>query len=799
MKFQYLSAASIAAIALAGAAHAQESSTEPTSQMIDEIIVTATKRELTLQEVPFSIQALTERELRNRGSSNLEEIAANVAGFTVQNLGPGQSQVAIRGISAGQIVRDLPGVKEQVGIYLDESPISLSLFTPDLDFFDTERIEILRGPQGTLFGSGSLSGTVRYITNKPQLNEFSATIELTGRALTDGDLGGDIKGAVNIPVVEDKLALRVVGYATAFPGFIDRIDPTDFSTDDDANDGRRFGTRISALFQPTDGIKNTLRMLYQDADIDGFNRVDIYNVLANPFTTTRPAVELDDRNQVTSFDENFSDEYLLIDNTLEIEFGSVALTSVTTYTNRDIVQVRDSSQIVGAVLALQGFTDPAIITNDASATDVTDLETFSQEIRLASIDPVELGGATLDWLIGGFYSDISREYGQQIFSAGIEANTGFPTAAAASQGLAGLDILFASDIPFDLEQFAVFGEATLHIGERLHVTGGFRYFDFEEDRVLTFDGLFADTSLNGPGDVDSDGFNPRAIVAYDVSDHVQVNAQVAKGFRLGGINDPINIGVPECTPDVTSVFGGQPTFDDEEVWNYELGIKARSANGRFTFNAAGFYTDIQDLQAVFDVGACSSRVILNIPEARAIGAEAELSANVLEGLDFSISASYVDTEIEEGIVGPDGGFLPGTTPGNRLPTVPEFQFAAAITYERPIGDLMGFTTFSFQHVGSRFTQLADQEPGFGVIPLGVVGFGDPSVFAIEIDPKLSAYQLGNLRVGVRSDSWEVAVFVNNLWDETAELALDRELGLLARAGVLINPPRTYGLMLRATY
>ena len=135
--------------------------------ILEEIVVTARKRSEVLQDVPFSIAALTETSIRNRGIRTLEDVAMNVAGFTVQNLGPGQSQVAIRGISAGQIVRDQPGVKEQVGVYLDESVISLSLFTPDIDLFDLNRVEVLRGPQGTLFGSGSLAGTVRFITNQP--------------------------------------------------------------------------------------------------------------------------------------------------------------------------------------------------------------------------------------------------------------------------------------------------------------------------------------------------------------------------------------------------------------------------------------------------------------------------------------------------------------------------------------------------------------------------------------------------------------------------------------------------------
>ena len=145
---------------------------EQGERIMEEVVVTATKRASTIQDVPFSINAQTQEDIQRSGASSLEELSRNVAGLTVQNLGPGQSQVAIRGVSAGQIVRDQPGVKEQVGVYLDESVISLSLFTPDLDLFDLSRVETLRGPQGTLFGSGSVGGTIRYITNQPNLEEI---------------------------------------------------------------------------------------------------------------------------------------------------------------------------------------------------------------------------------------------------------------------------------------------------------------------------------------------------------------------------------------------------------------------------------------------------------------------------------------------------------------------------------------------------------------------------------------------------------------------------------------------------
>src|SRR5438874_1525196 len=199
-----------------GAAVAADFALEP--QLQEEVTVTAMRREQNVEDVPFSVAAPTEQVLRARGVDGIEGVAANVGGFTVQNLGPGQSQVAMRGVSSGQIVRDQPGVKEQVGAYLYDAVISLSLFTPDLDLFDLSRVEVLRGPQGTLFGSGSESGTVRYISNPPEIGVNKWFGELDGNTIHDGNQGGSAKLGVNAPLGKTA-ALRAIGYYDRVGGY----------------------------------------------------------------------------------------------------------------------------------------------------------------------------------------------------------------------------------------------------------------------------------------------------------------------------------------------------------------------------------------------------------------------------------------------------------------------------------------------------------------------------------------------------------------------------------------------------
>ena len=315
---------------------------QPTDDEInEEIIVTAQKRATTLQDVPFSIAALTNEDIKESGATNIVELARNVPGLYITDLGPGQSQVAIRGISAGQVVRDQPGVKESVGIYLDESPISVALFTPDLDLYDLDRVEVLRGPQGTLFGAGSSSGTVRYITAQPDIGKSGGSVDFTLESATDGEIGGALRGAFNVPLGE-KAAMRVVGYRQELPGFIDSFYP-DRNVREDVNGGSRTGGRIAFRFEPSENVTITPRVVYQKLDIDGFPRVDFYNLLGNVYTTTEPQVDVGDRGQVTQLPEGLEDKFTMADLKLDFGFGSVGLTSVTTYIDRTVNVRRDAT------------------------------------------------------------------------------------------------------------------------------------------------------------------------------------------------------------------------------------------------------------------------------------------------------------------------------------------------------------------------------------------------------------------------------------------------------------------------
>ncbi len=785
LKLYLAGAVSLMALITAPIATAQEEDAEARQKTI---IVTATKRDESIQDVPFSINAQTAEDIARTGAANLEDVSRSVAGLSIQNLGPAQSQVAIRGVSAGQIVRDQPGVKEQVGVYLDESVISLSLFTPDLDLFDLNRVETLRGPQGTLFGSGSVGGTIRYITNQPELGEQSSSVEANVNTISDGSIGGHLKGAVNVPL-GDTAAFRGVLYHTEYGGFIDSIGPGG-RRNEDVNDGSRSGIRAAIKFAPNDQLTITPRIVYQDLQSNGFNRAERFNWLSGQ-------VSLPDDTQFLLTNEEVTDETLIGDVTASYDFGALSLTSVTSYTDREILVSRDASALTHSVSQDLGFA-PAIYAVPSNLRDTTEYQSLTQELRLSS----NYDGP-IQWLAGVFYAENDRDYKQRLPTPGYDAATdvalGAGTANAVRNGFP-VDSPFNSDLSYTLEQVAVFGEATYDVTDQFSVTAGGRFYDFEETRTISSGGLFANGDSGVVDETSSDGFTPRVLASYDLNDFVTLNAQASQGFRLGGVNDPLN--VPLCTAQDRAIFGGFQSYTDETLWNYEAGLKAQ--NDRMTFNAAAFYTDISDLQVTLDAGSCSSRIVFNVPSAHTAGLEAEFGWSVTEALDVSVAASVLEAEFDSTVVDGTGASIGGIIEGNRLPSVPELQIAADATYRwAPTWvNADAFVSGSVQHLGDRITQPSDQLANQGLpaatgLVLGALtGLESPRSL---VDLELDAFTTLNLSAGLEFDAWTLTAYVTNVTDEDAALSFNRERGGRARLAFHRNQPRTIGLTARFTY
>lgn len=700
------------------------------SQEFEEITVTATKRESSLQDVPFSINAQTQKDIQRSGAGSLEDLAKNVAGLTIQNLGPGQSQVAIRGVSAGQIVRDQPGVKEQVGVYMDESVISLSLFTPDFDLFDLNRVETLRGPQGTLFGSGSIGGTIRYITNKPSTEAFEGALELNLNSITDGGTGGHIKGMVNVPL-SDTVALRAVGYTTEYGGFMDAFIEGGGKRSD-VDSGNRTGGRVAVTFSPSDSLSITPRIIYQEISTDGFNRQEAFNLFANPYTTTRPAVQLGEREQHLLLREGFEDKTMLADLVVDASFSSVDMTFSGSILDREILVSRDASALTGSVSIDLGYPDADVLL-PSNLRDTTDLTQTTFELRFASNTD-----GRVQWIAGAFLAEMERDYSQRLPTPGYQVATdavlGAGTSAAVANGFPDLNSPYNADLPYDIEQIAVFGEVTFDATDTIHLTLGGRWYDFQESRTFTSGGLFANGD-NRKDETSSDGFTPRILASFDISNDVTINAQASQGFRLGGVNDPLNAGL--CTPEDLVIFGAFQDYEDEKLWNYEVGVKSRVGDG-MTFNAAVFHSEIDDLQVTLDAGSCSSRISFNVEDAHSTGAEIELMGNLSDSFEFSLAGSYVNSEFDTTVEDALGSILGGVEKGNRLASVPEFQVAATGTWLFEIFGGDAYANATVQHVGDRITQPSDQVPGAGDfssgLPFGGATGNEVTSLDLELDP-----------------------------------------------------------------
>ena len=766
---------------------------------IQEVIVTAQKRAANLQDVPFSVSATSEDQIRNSGADNLVDLARNIAGFTVADLGPGQSQMAIRGISSGQVIRDQPGVKEQVGVYLDESPISVALFTPDLELFDLDRFEVLRGPQGTLFGSGSEAGTVRYITRQPQLGKTEIMTDASFEDVAHGDEGGFMRAALNLPF-GDSVAARLVAYWHHLPGFIDAIQPGG-GVKKDVNDGDRSGARLAFLIKPNEALTITPRIMFQKLETNGYPRVDLYNILGNPYTTTQPAVTIGSLQQFTQQHEGLTDDFTLGDLKVDYNLGLMTLTSITSFTHRNVLVLRDASQLTGSI-TFDIFGNVPQVRLSSPLYDRSHLNVLSQELRLASN-----GNDQLQWLVGGFYQHVGRRYGQSLPTPGYDALVGTPSSAF----LAPPDTPFYSDLGYSLRQYAAFGEATWHFTDQWALTGGLRYYNFKEDKTLLFGGVFVGPPVPGFTEsvnqsTDSNGVSPRAIITYKLTEDAQFNLQAARGFRLGGLNDPINR--PLCSdPNDFATFGQNPKWKDEKNWNYEIGAKTRLMDRRVTLNVSAFYTDIKDLQANTTAGTCSSRVVFNVPTARSEGIEAELFARPTTNWDFGLSATWVDAKLTSSVISALGQVVGGLQDGARLPTAPRFQGVASAGYTMPLtGRQDFFANLTLQYVGSSFSQFENEESNFGEICAGcpvpvtdpnaarLIAYGGPlTVSQINFNPELPSYTLANLRFGLKTERWQAAAYINNIADKNAELALDYERGRSARVGYLTNQPRTIGV------
>ena len=517
-------------------------------------------------------------------------------------------------------------------------------------------------------------------------------------------------------------------------------------------------------------------------------------------------------------DEAFEDETMILDNTIKWNPNDrVEATYVASYTKRDLLVSRDASALSGSVadtyaliksLDLPGYkfvtngfqpgTDLSQVASlPSNLVDTTELEQMTHEVRVASTDT-----SSLQWQAGVFYSNIKRNYAQRVPTPGYDSYWNAANIAETLNGFSVQDSPYSSDLTYDLRQVAVFGEATYTFFDRLGLTAGLRWYDWEEDKTFRSGGVFTNykdgdtSSQNQNTTVSSNGFTPRFMVNYDVTDRVAVNAQASRGFRLGGVNDPLNRGL--CGEENYATYQNFQRFKDETLWNYEVGLK--SSYDKVTLNGSLFYTDISNLGVNVDAGACSSRVVINVPEAHTMGGELEFAVRPTDGLLVKFAGSYVEAEFDSTVINAaDGSVIDGIEKGNRIPSVPNWQLSAVATYTFPglFQSKESYVTASWQFVGDQITQSGDQVNA--PFPAGE-SFVDPDGTNRQLNfrdrMELDPYHLLNLNTGLLYDTWEVMLYVKNITDENPQQSFDRERGGRARLAYRVGQPRTFGILSR---
>ena len=737
-----LSAASL----LVQPSFAQNAGANASSDTLAEIVVTATKRVERLQDVPVSITAETGIELEHRGATQLQDIINTTPGLNNPGSGGGNStNLTIRGVTTGT---DLGLKQSTVALLYDDMPIDpvgQGGGASNLRVVDIERVEVLRGPQGTLFGSGSLAGAIRYITNKPDLSQFSGSMEITGAETKTGAPSFSGYAVLNAPIVQNELGVRLVAYDYDDGGWIANL----LTGQANSNPTKTDGARLAIAAKPNDQFSANLTLTYQDSK--DYNGADAGSLAVKPPGTGFSG-------QVT---DGFNDYIIELKSTiaaltLQYDWDSLTFTSVSTYHDRKSNLYGTDSYFVPltALIATGGANIIPGITKDNSGIDGN---IYTQELRLASH-----GAGNFKWTAGLFFLHASQGGGQEARSDAIIPIIG-------SDNI--VDLIYH----FGQQEVAAFGEATYTFADKWDLTGGARVSHYMVSAQIDTGGFIPVFSIL-PSDYAHTDFHdlgtpvdPRVSLAYRLDPNLTLYTQVARGYRVGGVN-------------LTSDVGGRntpPSYAPDSLWNYEIGAKGRMFDGRLTYSTDFYYIDWKNIQVSLQnqLGNYTG----NASEARNYGIEFQVDAKpvswLLLGAAFQLSKNEISKN-DPTVSRPATGLV-GVQDGDVLPAAPEAQASTYAEVDFPVAGYQGYVRATASYLGDEWTDFEHNGTKFG-------GFAQESV-----------------RAGVNFGSYEAVLFVNNLSNsQGATGALDAQLA----GPVIINNqelfrirPRTVGVTLRAKF
>ncbi|HWK75884.1 MAG TPA: TonB-dependent receptor [Povalibacter sp.] len=764
-------AIALPSMTVAGLALAQD--TAPGSKVLEEIVVTSTKRAESLKDVPISVAAYTQETMDKQSVRSFEDIARMTPGVTFSNRGSGNSHrtdIAIRGISAG------PGTAT-TGVYLDETPIQIrpdccASTNPYPVIFDLERVEILRGPQGTLFGAGSEGGTIRFILPEPSLTEQQVYAR-AGIAFTEhGDSTQEGGAAVGGPLVDDSLGFRLSAYYREQGGYVDHINRLDqhvLSKDADSQDA--LVVRGALKWAVTDSLTVSPSLYFQR------ERTDDSSMYWEAFSDPDQGRFVNANPVITPTDDRF------VMPVLKIEWGNdaVGLVSNTSYMKRDNVNTFDDTLVTTAIFAgTTGNYIPKELAHVAMPGDVySGQRVWTQEVRLQSAQP----DARLNWVAGVFYQKIDQGYHYYVDAHQLEdvlnyGNTGPWTTVEDALGMGlyqGKYILWENETMKNTE-IAAYANVDFRLTDQFKATVGLRYSHNEYQDIDTQAGpvVSSEQGFTHTSKTTDKPFTPKFGLSYQPDDDNMYYVTASKGYRQGFTTGAV---ASRCQADLDAlgVSGAARGISPDSVWNYEIGSKNRLAQGRLQIDASLFRIDWKDIQSSLGL-PCGNTWRGNLGTARSQGFDLSLAARVAGQLTVGLSVGFADAKYTETIRGSTGTVL--RADGERLP-VPRWNVASSLQYDFDAFGHEGYARLDQRYSGAR--------------PI------------TELDPTLpwdgQTHNL-DLRMGMKFGNTDVSVFGSNLSDEHPVFNRNRPMmepppADLYRA--MTVRPRTFGVTVLYRY
>jgi iron complex outermembrane receptor protein len=719
--------------------------TEEEPVELEEVLVSATKRMISVKDVPLAVSAISGASLEQNKVAGIESLTNIDPAFQAQSRGPGDTQIIIRGIQSGGA--------SLVSVYMDEAVVTGGDFNGNggrqtgVQLYDIERVEILKGPQGTLFGSGSMAGTLRVIARKPAMNEyqFGASLSAEGGSGTNPLYEAHVMA--NLPLVSDELALRLVAWNSDGGGFLDRTDEP--RPMEDTNDQHIKGVRAIGEWRPNSNLKLTLTALTQDIDVDDLN---FYRRNSGKYVIGAPAMGL--------WDEGYH-LYSLVG---EYQLNSGTITAAASYSQRRIFWSNDTTPIAG-VLGLPG----AYQYNEYQDRAIT-----SSEIRFASAfeGPLQV--------VAGVFFEADRDEAENIIGVTVPGNGNIacPTFDACRAASRAEDVVSGRALQHNADQYAVFAQAEYALTPTLTLTAGVRYYratlDWEELQLQGLRRSLTDPVQNTPL-LTLDEKETQTDTGYNLSlgwrptTDLSFYVRAASGFRLGGIN---SLSVRQVDPTVPVSYGS------DELWNYEVGAKANFFDRRLTLDSAIYFIDWTGQQVSTPSSAGVFFYIDNAGKSRVKGAELALTAYPTDRLTLSAGLTYTDSRLAEDQ--PTAATDPAAgRDGDRLPLVPKWSGTGLVRYEFPVGTREYYAQANYTYRGTSYTNF---HPGASYVPM-------------------ESYSRVDLAFGARVGNWNVSLFAKNLTDEAAQLGVVPLTGVVSAGDAAITTirPRTFGVKVSTSF